>query len=79
MENDKPKQDLKVSLAGGLKYHRSVLGISQEELARRASLDPSYVADLELAARSPSIESIEKLADALRVPVAELFQAPDSE
>jgi transcriptional regulator with XRE-family HTH domain len=72
------KNNLRTLLAAGLKYRRSVLGISQEELARRAGLDPRYLADLELAARNPSVESVEKLADALHVTVAELFQAPDS-
>ena len=73
------ENNLRTLLAAGLKHQRSVLGISQEELARRADLDPSYLADLELAARNPSVESVEKLADALHVTVAELFQAPDSE
>ena len=73
------RNNLRILLAATLKHQRSVLGISQEELAHRARLDPSYVAELELAARNPSIESIEQLADALHVTVAELFQPPDSQ
>jgi transcriptional regulator with XRE-family HTH domain len=72
--------DLKTLLGNAIKAHRTSLGISQEELAHRAGLHRTYVSDLERGARNPSIESIQKLARALHVSVARLFQAPgDSE
>ena len=64
---------MKTALGAAIKRERSVLGISQEELARRAGLHRTYVSDLERGARNPSVESVEKLADALQIPVSKLF------
>ena len=65
--------DLKALLGSAIKAERSALGISQEELAHRANLHRTYVSDVERGARNPSIASIEKLADALQIPVSTLF------
>jgi len=67
--------DLRTRLGLAIKRERFVLGISQGELAHRSGLHRTYVSDLERGARNPSIESIEKLARALRVSVVRLFQA----
>lgn len=48
--------------------------ISQEELAARAGLHRTYVSDVERGARNPSIESVQKLADALEVSLPILFE-----
>lgn len=69
--------DLKTLLGMAIKTQRISLGFSQEELAHRAGLHRTYVSDLERGARNPSIESIEKLASALQVSVAKLFEAAD--
>jgi CheY-like chemotaxis protein len=66
--------DLKALLGLAIKTERSVLGISQEELAERAGLHRTYVSDVERGVRNPSIESIEKLAQALKLSVAALFE-----
>jgi CheY-like chemotaxis protein len=65
--------DLKALLGVAIKTERSVLGISQEELAERAGLHRTYVSDVERGARNPSIASIEKLAQALKLSVSGLF------
>jgi CheY-like chemotaxis protein/plasmid maintenance system antidote protein VapI len=70
--------DLKTLLGAAIKAERSVLGISQEELAYRAGLHRTYVSDLERGARNPSIESIQKLAGALETSVAMLFEQASS-
>jgi CheY-like chemotaxis protein len=49
------------------------LGISQEELGGRAGLHRTYICDIERGARNVSLESIEKLARALEISVAQLF------
>jgi len=66
--------DLKSRLGAAIKRERSVLGISQKKLAYRAGLHRTYVSDVECGVRNPSIESIEKLAQALRVSVSNLFE-----
>src|SRR6476660_2859793 len=65
--------DVKVSFGAAVKSRRNRLGISQEELAGRAGLHRTYVADIERGARNPSLESIDKLARALEVSIAGLF------
>lgn len=57
-----------------MKIWRSRLGISQEELAERAGLHRTYISDIERGARNLSLESIEKLARALQIPLATLFR-----
>jgi CheY-like chemotaxis protein len=66
--------DLKALLGAAIKAERSVLRISQEELAYRAGLHRTYVSDLERGARNPSLESVEKLARALELSVPVLFE-----
>jgi CheY-like chemotaxis protein len=66
--------DLKTLLGTAIKTERSQLGISQEELANRAGLHRTYVSDVERGVRNPSIASIEKLAEALKLSVSALFE-----
>jgi CheY-like chemotaxis protein len=66
--------NLKALLGAAIKSERSVLGISQEELAERAGLHRTYVSDVERGARNPSIRSVEKLARALQISVSKLFE-----
>ena len=61
-------------LGNAIKKQRSALGISQEELAARAGLHRTYVSDVERGERNPSIASIEKLAQALKVSVSSLLE-----
>lgn len=53
-------------------------GLSQENLATRSSLHRTYIGFVERAERNPTLKTIEKLARALDVSLAELF-APFSE
>ena len=52
---------------------RKKLGITQEELFKRAGLHRSYISDLERGARNISLKSVERLADALGTSVSGLF------
>jgi transcriptional regulator with XRE-family HTH domain len=70
--------DLKTLLGAAIRRKRIILGISQRELAKRSGLHRTYISDLERGARNPSIQSIEKLAHALQVSVAKLFQDASS-
>jgi CheY-like chemotaxis protein len=67
------KVDLKSLLGSAIKSHRNGLGISQEELASRAGLHRTYVADVERGARNLSLESIDRLASALQISISGLF------
>jgi transcriptional regulator with XRE-family HTH domain len=48
-------------------------GWSQERLAEAAYLDRSYLAGIESGARNPSVRSLLKIANALKVQVGDLF------
>ena len=47
---------------------------SQERLAEHADLDRSYIAGIEIGARNPSLKALERLAAALSVRLAALFE-----
>ena len=76
MQKIRPTGDsnLRTDLGEAIRRQRSVLEISQDELARRAGLHRTYISDLERAARNPSVGSIQKIARALQVPIAKLFE-----
>jgi transcriptional regulator with XRE-family HTH domain len=61
-------------LGATIRGQRSALRISQDELAKRSGLHRTYVSDLERGGRNPSVGSIQKIAQALQVPVAKLFE-----
>ncbi len=53
---------------------RTADGLSQEALADRAGLDPTYISSIERGQRNVSLDSIYALADAFSVPVAQLLE-----
>jgi transcriptional regulator with XRE-family HTH domain len=57
-----------------LKELRKERGMSQEELASRASISRTYLARLETARQVPTLSTLEKLAKALKVPVEKLLK-----
>jgi transcriptional regulator with XRE-family HTH domain len=65
--------DIRARFGLAVKKRRAELGISQEELAARAELHRTYVADIERGTRNVSLLNIEKLAGGLQVSMAELF------
>jgi CheY-like chemotaxis protein len=62
-----------------IRNERFALHISQEELADRAGLHRTYISDVERGTRNLSLESIGKLAAALKLSVAGLFERADPE
>jgi CheY-like chemotaxis protein/DNA-binding XRE family transcriptional regulator len=71
------KSDIKTRFGTVVKSRRLGMGISQEELAGRAGLHRTYVCDVERGTRNVSLESIEKLALALEVPISRLLSSTD--
>lgn len=69
-----PAGAVRTSFGKAVKEQRYELGISQEELADRSGLHRTYISDVERGARNISLESIEKLARALELTVAMLFE-----
>lgn len=65
--------DIKNQFGTAVRSRRKRMGISQEELAGRAGLHRTYVADIERGARNLSLANIEKLAKALEISIPTLF------
>jgi transcriptional regulator with XRE-family HTH domain len=63
-------------LAERIKALRRAKDWSQEQLAERAAIQRSYLADLERGHRNPSVRTLVKIANALAVPLPTLFQEP---
>lgn len=53
---------------------RKQAGISQEELAFRASIDRTYISQIERGVGNPSLLVVFKIAQALKTPLTTLFQ-----
>jgi transcriptional regulator with XRE-family HTH domain len=56
-----------------VRQERQRAGLTIERLAESAGISPSFLAYIETKGRKPSLETIERLAESLRVPVSELF------
>lgn len=56
-----------------MRSHRQQLGITQEELAWRADLHRTYIADIERGGRNITLRSIASLANALQIPIERLL------
>lgn len=56
-----------------IKKYRKSLGITQEELAERAKVDPKSVISIENGGRNPTLQTIYRLAKALKVEIKQFF------
>jgi transcriptional regulator with XRE-family HTH domain len=65
-------------LARNLRTLRQAKGISQEDLADRASIDRTYISSLERCVYNASIDVVDRLATALGVEAADLLKRPPS-
>ena len=63
-------------VAWNLRRIRVKSGMAQEQLAYDAGIDRSYVGGLERQSENPTIDLLERLAETLGVPLAELFVVP---
>src|SRR5437588_2171964 len=67
--------NVKKGFGAEVRRRRNHLGFSQEELAERANLHRTYVSDVEAGKRNPSLESIQRLAQALGASIGSVFAA----
>ncbi len=69
--------DIREIFAKNLRLARQAKGLSQEELAHRADIDRTYISSLERCVYSPSIEVLDRLAQALGVEPADLIKSQE--
>ena len=65
---------LRRTLARNLKRLRRERGLTQEELADLAGLNRNYVGMIERQENAASVDTLEALADALRIKPAQLLE-----
>lgn len=57
-----------------IRKYRNKLGLSQEKLAEHAGCHETYIGQVERGEKNATLESIEKIASALGVPLSQLFE-----
>lgn len=60
-------------LGDRIKYLRKQIGLSQEKLALKAEIDRTYLAGIEAGKRNATIQSIEKIVNALEISMKEFW------
>ena len=64
-------------LGKNVRRQREENKLTQEALAERANLDPTYISGIERGVRNPSILSVVRIAKALRVTASKLMENVD--
>lgn len=66
-------------VGGRIRICRERAGVGQAVLARRAGLDPSYLSRLEGGRIHPTVRTVARVAQALRIPLDDLLGASPPE
>jgi transcriptional regulator with XRE-family HTH domain len=66
--------DIRIRFGRMLRQRRRKLAVSQEAFADMCQLDRSYVGGVERGERNVALVNIEKIAGALKIPIAQLFR-----
>jgi transcriptional regulator with XRE-family HTH domain len=74
-----PKRNgILTALGLNLRRQREAKELTQEKLAERAGLDPTYISGIERGLRNPGIKNVARLAKALGLTTAELCKGVDA-
>ena len=57
-----------------IRNYRTQQNLSQEKLAEMAGCHPTYIGQLEQGEKNATLESVEKIAAALNIPLSRLFE-----
>ncbi len=66
--------DLAKKMGQRIRNYRLQLGLSQEKLAELSGCHPTYIGQLERGEKNATLESIDKIAASLKVPLSKLFE-----
>jgi transcriptional regulator with XRE-family HTH domain len=66
-------RDVLVSFAENLRRRRKELGLSQEQLGARASIQMADISRYESGGRDPRLSTVARLAEALEVSIGDLL------
>lgn len=74
-----PKRNGILSALGqNVRRRREARELTQEKLAERAGLDPTYISGIERGLRNPGIKNVARLAKALGFSTADLCKGVDA-
>lgn len=68
------KKEILIKFGEKIRRERSVAGWSQEQLAEKAGVHRTYIGMIERAEKNITLENIEKIAKALKMPIDKLMQ-----
>ena len=69
---------LRIELGLALRQRRVAIGVSQERLGELSGLDRTYISGIERAVRNPTIDSLSRIAEALKCELSELLAAAET-
>ncbi len=74
-----PKRNRTLAALGqNVRRSREARELTQEKLAEKAGLDPTYISGIERGLRNPGIKNVARLAKALSLSTAELCKGVDA-
>ncbi len=68
------ENELKLNLGKRVKWFRSKLDLSQEQLAERSNVSATYLGHIEQGIKSPSMSALLRIANNLQVEIWKLFK-----
>jgi transcriptional regulator with XRE-family HTH domain len=66
--------DVRAWVGRNIRAARKATGLSQFQLAERSGLSADFIGKVERGTTSPSLESLKAIADALHLPLRDLFE-----
>ncbi|OPY83927.1 MAG: HTH-type transcriptional regulator SinR [Smithella sp. PtaU1.Bin162] len=66
-------ENAKILLGRRIRYLRNLRGMTQEQLGTETDLSYKYLGSIERGGKNPSIDNLQKIAQALKVELYELF------
>lgn len=60
-----------------IRNYRMQQGLSQEKLSELSGCHPTYIGQIERGEKNATLESVEKIASALNIPLSQLFEKLD--
>jgi transcriptional regulator with XRE-family HTH domain len=74
-----PKRDTVLAAFGrNVRQFREAKPLTQEKLAEKSGLDPTYISGIERGLRNPGIRNVARLAKALGLTTAQLCEGVDA-
>ena len=69
-----PVPSISKRFGSAVRLRRSVAGISQEKLAERSGLHPTYISMVERGVRNPTLDAAARIAKGLKVTLPKLIE-----